>query len=59
MEVFGFDAFSPREVAGRVNDFCVIKARLPLLTMWMLGMLAGAFMIYLRGRPPSIEAPRS
>jgi len=43
MEVFGFDAFSPREVAGRVNEFCVVKARLPLLSMWMLGMLAGAF----------------
>jgi len=43
MEVFGFDAFSPKEIAGRVNDFCVVKARMPLLTMWMLGMLAGAF----------------
>ena len=43
METFGFDAFSPKEVAGRVNDFCVVKARLPLLTLWMLGMLAGAF----------------
>jgi formate transporter len=43
MEIFGFDSFSPKEVAGRVNDFCVVKARLPLLTMWMLGMLAGAF----------------
>ena len=43
MEIFGIDAFSPKEVAGRVNDFCVVKARLPLLTMWMLGMLAGAF----------------
>src|SRR5512147_631757 len=43
MEIFPFDAFSPKEIAGRVSDFCVIKARLPLLTMWMLGMLAGAF----------------
>jgi formate transporter len=43
MDIFGFDAFSPKEIAGRVSDFCVIKARLPLLTMWMLGMLAGAF----------------
>jgi len=43
MEIFGFDAFSPKEIAGRVNDFCVVKARMPLLTMWMLGMLAGAF----------------
>jgi len=43
MEIFGSDAFSPKEVAGRVKDFCVVKARLPLLTLWMLGMLAGAF----------------
>jgi formate/nitrite transporter len=43
MEIYGFDAFSPKEIAGRVNEFCVVKARLPLLTMWMLGMLAGAF----------------
>jgi len=43
MEMFGSDAYSPKEVAGRVNDFCVVKARLPLLSLWMLGMLAGAF----------------
>jgi len=43
MEIFGFDAFSPKEIAGRVNEFCVVKARMPLITMWMLGMLAGAF----------------
>lgn len=43
MEIYGFDAFSPKEIAGRVNEFCVVKARLPLTTMWMLGMLAGAF----------------
>jgi len=43
MEIYGFDAFSPKEIAGRVKDFSVIKARLPLLTLWMLGMLAGAF----------------
>ena len=42
-EIHGFDAYSPKEIAGRVNDFCVIKARMPLLSMWMLGMLAGAF----------------
>lgn len=42
-ETFGLDAYSPREIAGRVNDFCVIKARLPLLTLSMLGVLAGAF----------------
>jgi formate transporter len=43
MEIFGFDTFSPREIATRVKDFCVVKARLPLLTMAMLGVLAGAF----------------
>ena len=43
MDTFGFDSYSPREIAGRVRDFCVVKARLPLLTMWMLGILAGAF----------------
>jgi formate/nitrite transporter len=42
-EIYGFDAFAPREIAGRVSDFCVVKARQPLLTMGMLGMLAGAF----------------
>ena len=43
MESFRLDAYSPREVAGRVNDFCVVKARMPLLAMGMLGVLAGAF----------------
>lgn len=42
-EIFGSDAYSPKQVAERVNDVCVVKARLPLLTMWMLAMLAGAF----------------
>ena len=43
METSRFDAFSPKEIAGRVKAFSVIKARLPLPTLWMLGMLAGAF----------------
>ena len=43
MEVFGLDAYAPKEIARRVNDFCVVKARLPLLTLWMLGVLAGGF----------------
>jgi len=42
-EVFGFDAFSPKEVAYRVEQTGVTKARLPLLTMAMLSLLAGAF----------------
>ncbi len=39
----GTDAYSPREIAGRVKDFCVVKAELPLLQLTMLGLLAGAF----------------
>jgi formate/nitrite transporter len=41
--VHGFDAYSPKEIAGRVNEFCVVKARMPLLSLSMLGVLAGAF----------------
>ncbi|HEX6265269.1 MAG TPA: formate/nitrite transporter family protein [Burkholderiales bacterium] len=41
--IFGFDAFSPREIAERVHTVGVAKARLPLLSLVMLGMLAGAF----------------
>src|SRR5262249_46041328 len=39
----GFDAYSPKEIAGRVEAFSIVKAQLPLLSLWMLGMLAGAF----------------
>lgn len=39
----GMDAYSPREIAARVNDFCVVKAHMPLLALAMLGLLAGAF----------------
>jgi formate/nitrite transporter len=38
-----FDAYTPREIAGRVREFCIVKARLPLLALAMLGVLAGAF----------------
>ena len=41
--VFGFDAYSPKEVAERVESIGVTKARLPLLTMTVLGVLAGGF----------------
>ena len=41
--LFGFDAFSPREIAERVQAVGVAKARLPLLSLLMLGVLAGAF----------------
>jgi len=42
-DVGGFDAFSPQQNAERVQNVGVTKARLPLLSMLMLGMLAGAF----------------
>jgi len=42
-EIFGSDAFSPNEVAQRVNNVAVAKVKLPLLSLLMLGMLAGAF----------------
>jgi formate transporter len=42
-EIYGFDAYSPRQIAERVNELGVAKARLPLPSLLMLGMLAGAF----------------
>ena len=42
-DIFGFDAFSPMEIAERVETTGVAKAHLPLLSMVMLGILAGAF----------------
>ena len=42
-EIPGFDAYSPQEIAERVESVGVAKARLPLLPLVMLGMLAGAF----------------
>ncbi|MCW8859540.1 MAG: formate/nitrite transporter family protein [Deltaproteobacteria bacterium] len=42
-EIYGFDAFSPKEIAERVENIGVTKARLPFLSMVMLGILAGAF----------------
>lgn len=41
--LFGSDAFSPREIAERVERVGVAKARLPLVQLFMLGVLAGAF----------------
>lgn len=37
------DAYAPKEVARRVEEFCIVKAHMPLLPLAMLGMLAGAF----------------
>jgi formate/nitrite transporter len=42
-EIFGLDAYAPKEIAARVADVGVRKARLPMLTLALLGMLAGAF----------------
>lgn len=42
-EIFGFDAFSPSEIAARIETIGVAKTRLPLLSMLMLSILAGAF----------------
>jgi len=42
-EIFGFDAFSPKEIAARVEEIGVAKAHLPLIPMLMLSVLAGAF----------------
>jgi len=42
-DLYGSDAYSPTEIAARVEQVGVAKARLPLLAMLMLSMLAGAF----------------
>lgn len=42
-EIFGFDAFSPKEIVERVQFVGVTKARLPLLSQMTLGILAGGF----------------
>lgn len=42
-EIYGSDAFSPDQVARRIESVGVAKARLPLHSMSMLALLAGAF----------------
>lgn len=42
-ELFGFDCYSPKEIAEKVENGGVTKARLPLLSMVALGVLAGGF----------------
>jgi len=42
-EIFGLDAYAPKEIAARVSEIGVGKAHLPLLTLTLLGVLAGAF----------------
>ena len=41
--IYGFDTFSPKEIAEKVDNIGVVKARLPLLSLIMLGILAGVF----------------
>ena len=43
MENPSFDAYAPRQIAERLAALCVAKARTPLLSLAMLGVLAGAF----------------
>lgn len=42
-EPFGLDAFSPEQIARKVTQVGVRKAHLPLLSLMLLGILAGAF----------------
>lgn len=42
-EIYGSDAYSPKEIAERVEGVGVRKANLPLLPMAALGVLAGGF----------------
>ena len=42
-EIYGLDAYAPREIALKVETVGVAKARLPLLQMALLGLLAGVF----------------
>lgn len=42
-ELYGTDAYSPKQIAERVESVGVVKARLPLHQMITLGILAGGF----------------
>jgi formate transporter len=42
-DLYGFDVFSPKEIAARVESIGIAKARLPLLSMFMLSIMAGVF----------------
>lgn len=42
-ELFGSDAYAPREIAERIETVGVAKARMATLPLLMLGVLAGAF----------------
>jgi formate/nitrite transporter len=42
-EIFGSDAYAPKEIAEKVQVIGVAKARLPLASQLILGVLAGGF----------------
>ena len=42
-EIYGFNAYSPKEIAEHVKTTGVSKAQLPFLQTLLLGILAGAF----------------
>lgn len=42
-EIFGSDAYAPKQIAERVQAVGVAKARLPLLAQFTLAILAGGF----------------
>jgi formate/nitrite transporter FocA (FNT family) len=42
-EIYGSDAYSPKEIADRVESVGVRKANLALVPMTALGVLAGGF----------------
>ena len=42
-EMFGVDAYSPKEIAAKIETVGVIKANMATLPLVMLGVLAGAF----------------
>ena len=42
-EVFGFDCYSPKEIAERIENVGVTKAQLPFVAMAGLSVLAGGF----------------
>ena len=61
-----FDAYSPRQIAERLEALCVAKAATPLLSLVMLGILAGAFIglgslfyVIVASDPRASASPRS
>jgi len=39
----GFDAYAPKQIAERLGAVCVAKTATPIVSLMMLGILAGAF----------------